>query len=316
MGYLEVLLKFSANMGQRVICTLMILLLAHVTMIECVSAQWVPAVNLECRAVNPSGNLEINATSDSNTSDYADCTVSNPNMYQETISITVNSGPLASASPGEIYVDANSEVDFQVMVRAENTTSNQTIELRILAEVVEVNGLPSPISASSESLLLVDIFAYEESNETEVVMSDESGSQSLFYAIIGGVFLLVLILFIFIKRRKELGEIDEENGGGWFLPWISLVALFGIIIVDSLMNPDTFTKDQSFWNSLFRGSGFGFWNFIVSVIIFILLLLFGALRLLQSFLPDAEPEDGMQFEIDNEFDELIENAVIQSEQID
>tara|TARA_B000000475_G_C15951333_1_gene428901 strand:- start:413 stop:1030 length:618 start_codon:yes stop_codon:yes gene_type:complete len=203
MGYLEVLWKYSANMGQRIICALMILLLAHVTMIEGVSAQWIPAVNLECRAVNPSGNLEINSTSDSNTSDYADCTVSNPNMYQETISITVNSGPLASASPGEIYVDANSEVDFQVMVRAENTTSNQTIEIRIFAEVVEVNGLPSPTSASSESLLLVDIFVYEESNETEVVISEESGSQSFFYAMSGGVFLLILILFIFIKRHKE-----------------------------------------------------------------------------------------------------------------
>ena len=115
---------------------------------------------------------------------------------------------------------------------------------------------------------------------------------------------------------KKWGERDEENEGGWFLPWICLVALFGIIIVDSLMNPDTFKNDVSFWDSLSRGGGFGFWNFIVSVIIFILLLLFGAIALLRSFLPDAEPEDGMQFEIDNEFDELIENAVIQSEQID
>jgi len=114
---------------------------------------------------------------------------------------------------------------------------------------------------------------------------------------------------------KEWRVIDEENEGGWFLPWICLVALFGIIIVDSLMSPDTFTKDQSFWDSLFRGGGFGFWNFIVSVIIFILLLLFGALALLLSFLPDAEPDDGMQFEIDNEFDEQIENAIIQGEQI-
>ena len=111
---------------------------------------------------------------------------------------------------------------------------------------------------------------------------------------------------------------EEENRGGWFLPWISLVALFGIIIVDSLMNPDTLKKDKPFWEHFIShgGTSFGFWNFIVSVIIFILLLLFGALALLLSFLPDAEPEDGMQFEIDNEFDELIENAVIQSEQIE
>ena len=117
-----------------------------------------------------------------------------------------------------------------------------------------------------------------------------------------------------MENKPESGG-DEENGGGWFLPWICLVALFGIIIVDSLMNPNTLKKDQSFWESISRES-FGFWNFVVSVIIFILLFLYGALALLQSFLPDAEPEDGMQFDIDNEFDELIENAVVQSEQID
>ena len=94
------------------------------------------------------------------------------------------------------------------------------------------------------------------------------------------------------------------------------MVLFGIIIVDSLMNPDGLKKDQSFLDSLFRGGDFGFWNFIVSVIIFILLLLFGAVALLLSFLPDAEPEDESQVEIDNEFDELIENAVTQGEQID
>ena len=118
-----------------------------------------------------------------------------------------------------------------------------------------------------------------------------------------------------MENKPKSGE-EEENGGGWFLPWICLVALFGIIIVDGLMNPDMLKEDQSFWNSLFRGGDFGVWNFIVSVIIFILLLLFGALALLLSFLPDAEPEDGMQFEVDNELDELIENATTQSEQID
>ena len=116
--------------------------------------------------------------------------------------------------------------------------------------------------------------------------------------------------------QDKLESEKEKKRSGWFLPWICFVALFGIIIVDSLMNPDGLKKDQSFWDSLFRGRGFGFWNFIVSVIIFVLLLLFGALALLLSFLPDAEPEDGMQFEVDNELDEMIENAITQSEQID
>ena len=118
-----------------------------------------------------------------------------------------------------------------------------------------------------------------------------------------------------MENKPKSGE-DEENKAGWFLPWICLVALFGIIIVDSLMNPDTFKKDQSFWDSLFRGGDFGIWNFIVSVVIFILLLLFGALALLLSFLPDAEPEDGMQFENAIIQTEQIENAINQSKQIE
>ena len=86
-------------------------------------------------------------------------------MYQEKIRISINAGSLATAGPDDLYVEANSEVDFQVIVRADNTTLNQTIELTIIAEVVEANGLPPPNY--------------------------------------GGAVLLLLILFIFIKRRKR-----------------------------------------------------------------------------------------------------------------
>jgi len=170
--------------------------------IESTSAQWVPAAELECQAVHPSGNLEINITLDSNGSDYADCTVSNPNMYQEKISISFSAGQLTSAGPSELYVEANSEVNFQVTVRADTMAMNQTIELKIIAEVVEANGLPPPNSASSESNLLVDILVYEEVNETENIISEKSDDKSLIYAGSGGAILLLLILFIFIKRRK------------------------------------------------------------------------------------------------------------------
>tara|TARA_B110000196_G_scaffold194017_1_gene166239 strand:- start:640 stop:1209 length:570 start_codon:yes stop_codon:yes gene_type:complete len=189
-------------MGQRIVCLIMILLLSHLPIIESASAQWAPAIDLECQAINPSGNLEINITADSNKSDYADCTVSNPSMYQETIKISVNSGLLASAAPGEIIIAANSEVDFQVTVLAETTMLNQTIELMIIAEVVEVNGLPWANSESSESNLLVDITLHEEANETGNVIVEKSDDQSLVYAASGGAVLLLLILFVVMKRRK------------------------------------------------------------------------------------------------------------------
>ena len=180
----------------------MILLLSHLPITQSASAQWVPDVEIECEAVNPSGNLEINITNGSNRSDYANCTVSNPNMYQEKIRISLNSGQLAGAAPSDIYIEANSEVDFEVTVKADAMMTNQTIQLTIVAEVVEANGLPPPNSASAESNLFVDITVYEEANATENIVSNKSDDISLVYSGIGGVVLLVLVWLVVTKRRK------------------------------------------------------------------------------------------------------------------
>ena len=205
--HIEVLQQYAIDMVRRIVCIILILLVSHLPIIESTSAQWVPAVELECQAVHPSGNLEINITLDSNGSDYADCTVSNPNMYQEKISISFSAGQLVSAGPSELYVEANSEVDFQVTVRADIMVGNQTIELKIIAEVVEANGLPPPNSASSESNLLVDVTVYDEANETEKVISKKFDDLSLVYAASSGAVLLLLIFFIVLKRRKTMSLI-------------------------------------------------------------------------------------------------------------
>jgi hypothetical protein len=169
------------------------------------SAQFVPAIDLECQSVHPSGNLELYVSNNSsgNVSDYAECTVSNPNLYQEKIRIIISSGPLNQEGPADFYVEANSEVDFQVKIwTTEGGWGNQTRELTIIAEVLEANGLPPPISTSSKSELLVDIIVYEEANETEMIISEKTDdNKSLIYAGGGGAVLLLLILFISIKRR-------------------------------------------------------------------------------------------------------------------
>ena len=169
------------------------------------SAQFVPAIDLECQSVHPSGNLELYVSNNSsgNVSDYAECTVSNPNLYQEKIRIIILSGPLNQEGPADFYVEANSEVDFQVKIwTTEGGWENQTRELTIIAEVLEANGLPPPIYTSSESELLVDIIVYEEANETEMIISEKTDDKkSLIYAGGGGAVLLLLILFISIKRR-------------------------------------------------------------------------------------------------------------------
>ena len=193
-------------MTQRTFCIFLVLLVSHLPIMESASAQIVPAVNLECQSVHPSGNLELNVSSNSsgNVSDYAECTVSNPNMYQEEIRITVLSGPLNQEGPADFYVEAGSEVDFQVKIWISDGAvgKNQTREITIIAEVVEANGLPPPIYTSSESELLVDIIVYEEANETEMIISEKTDdNKSLIYAGGGGAVLLLLILLILIKRR-------------------------------------------------------------------------------------------------------------------
>jgi LPXTG-motif cell wall-anchored protein len=173
---------------------------------ESASAQIVPAINLECQSVHPSGNLELYVSNNSsgNVSDYAECTVSNPNLYEEKIRILFFSNGLNQESPADFYVEANSEVDFQVKIwTSEGGWENQTREITIIAEVLEANGVPPPLYTYSESELLVDIIVYEEAQETEMVISEKSDDdKSLIYAGAGGAILLLLILFIFVKRRK------------------------------------------------------------------------------------------------------------------
>ena len=193
-------------MAQRIFCIILILLVSHLPIMESASAQIVPAINLECQSVHPSGNLELYVSNNSsgNVSDYAECTVSNPNLYEEKIRILFFSNGLNQESPADFYVEANSEVDFQVKIwTSEGGWENQTREITIIAEVLEANGVPPPLYTYSESELLVDIIVYEEAQETEMVISEKSDDdKSLIYAGAGGAILLLLILFIFVKRRK------------------------------------------------------------------------------------------------------------------
>ena len=193
-------------MAQRIFLIILILLVSHLPIMESASAQIVPAINLECQSVHPSGNLELYVSNNSsgNVSDYAECTVSNPNLYEEKIRILIFSNGLNQESPADFYVEANSEVDFQVKIWTDwKDLENQTREITIIAEVLEANGVPPPLYTYSESELLVDIIVYEEAQETEIVISEKSDDdKSLIYAGSGGVILLLLILFIFVKRRK------------------------------------------------------------------------------------------------------------------
>ena len=98
----------------------------------------------------------------------------------------------------------------------------------------------------------------------------------------------------------ELGEMDGESDGEWFVHWFLLVSFLGVIIFDSLMDPDMFTKDESFWDFLIGlfidDMSFGYWDFILIVILFTIFLLGGAFAAFIEFFDDDEPEVGMKLD--------------------
>ncbi|MGY8670884.1 MAG: choice-of-anchor T family protein [Candidatus Poseidoniales archaeon] len=164
-------------MGKRIIFVMLVLLVSNVPLIDSASAQ-LPAVDLECQAVDPSGNVEIHVYPGATNTGQIDCTVSNPNVYQEKIRITVASSELLSSAPGEFYVGPNSEVDFQVSIQADAQMSKRTVEIQITAEVVEASGLPPPNPSSSESNLLAHVMQFSGFlvEQIEPIIYIESGS--------------------------------------------------------------------------------------------------------------------------------------------
>ena len=114
------------------------------------------AISLSCAPI--SINIEVKPGSTYN--GFTTCTANNPTTYQEKISILVTSDGLATAAPGDMYIGANSEVDFQVSVRATPYMVMQSRTLSVSAQVQEINSLPPINSASSQNNMIVNIMQY------------------------------------------------------------------------------------------------------------------------------------------------------------
>ena len=142
----------------------LIFLCSYLPMTTPASAQSVaPAIDLECEAINPSGNLELHVSLNEGATDYATCTASNPNIYEEKIEIyTQTDADIAVAHPEEIIVVGLSDAEFQVTIRADSGTLAMTSELRVVAYVVEVAGvdLNDRSIADDEDSVIVQIMQY------------------------------------------------------------------------------------------------------------------------------------------------------------
>jgi len=151
-------------MRSRLLVFFLLLFALSVPLVDNSSGQGVvAAVDLECSPVN-GGSIDIEVFPGASLTGYTICTVSNPTIHVEKISIQVQSDGLAAAAPGSVTVSAGGEEEFQVTVRADTRMSAQARSLSVTATVQEISGVPPPNSASSTSNNIVNILQFAEFN--------------------------------------------------------------------------------------------------------------------------------------------------------
>ncbi|MBK30032.1 MAG: hypothetical protein CMB49_04895, partial [Euryarchaeota archaeon] len=96
------------------------------------------------------------------------CTVKNPTVHQEKISIEIQSGIIESSGPSSITLDPNSEEEFQISLRAQSRMPEGSHSLKVTATVQEVNGVDSTTNATSSSSMIISILQFSGIN-VEVV---------------------------------------------------------------------------------------------------------------------------------------------------
>ena len=125
------------------------------------SAQTVTAsVELTCTSPYPSGAIDVEVHPGATLTGYSVCTVSNPTIHNEKISIQVQADGLAVAAPGTITLGPGQEADFQVTVRADSRMTMSSRSLSTTAQVTEMSGVPPPNIAESTVNQIINILQF------------------------------------------------------------------------------------------------------------------------------------------------------------
>lgn len=162
--YNQVTENGSKSMRSRMLLLFLLVFALAAPLLENSSGQSViAAVDLECNPVG-SSSVDIEVSPGSTLTGYTICTVSNPTVHVEKITIDVQADGLSVASPGSITVAAGAEEEFQVNVRAESRMSTQARTLSVTATVQEISGVPPPNTASSTSNNIINIMQFAEFN--------------------------------------------------------------------------------------------------------------------------------------------------------
>ena len=148
-------------MRSKMLVFVLLMISAASPLIDYSSAQTVTAsVELTCTSPYPSGAIDVEVHPGATLTGYSMCTVSNPTIHNEKISIQVQADGLAVAAPGTITLGPGQEADFQVTVRADSRMQMSSRSLTTTAQVTEMSGVPPPNIAESTVNQIINILQF------------------------------------------------------------------------------------------------------------------------------------------------------------
>ena len=119
-----------------------------------VSAQLMPEIVITCEDEGEidSGSVTRNV--------IIECTVENPSMFSEQVTIQVQAGELDSSAPESMTVAAGESLEFDVVFRSDEAEEPGEMEVNVTATVNQVNGLPYPLGPSDSEEIIITIIEY------------------------------------------------------------------------------------------------------------------------------------------------------------
>jgi hypothetical protein len=136
----------------------MLILAAMLNSITPVSAQLLPEIVITCEDEGEidSGSVTRNV--------IIECTVENPSMFSEQVTIQVQAGELDSSAPESMTVAAGESLDFDVLFRSDEAEEPGEMEVNVTATVNQVNSVPYPLGTSDSEEIIITIIEYMNCN--------------------------------------------------------------------------------------------------------------------------------------------------------
>ena len=122
------------------------------------SSSFVPSIELECTATQQMIDTRYDGQGE------ITCTITNPTMYSEVVSISVTSGGLTVAAPSSLTLNSGNSSNFTIDVMANKTELPGLRTIQISVNVVQINEIATTLPSVNSASVIMIVIAEEDSD--------------------------------------------------------------------------------------------------------------------------------------------------------